>query len=46
VTEDVPSQMAAGMHAIFILLLAIALVKIFIAGLLPRAGKVEQAKAA
>ncbi|MFC4597286.1 MDR family MFS transporter [Cohnella hongkongensis] len=46
VTEEVPSQMAAGMHAIFILLVAIALFKIFIANLLPRAGKTGQAEAA
>ena len=46
VTEEVPSQMAAGMHAIFILLLAIAMVKIFIVNLLPRTGKAERAEAA
>ncbi|RED85261.1 MULTISPECIES: MDR family MFS transporter [Cohnella] len=45
VVEEVPSQMAAGMHAIFILLVAIALVKIFIAGLLPKASKVKAAEA-
>jgi len=46
VTEQVPSQMAEGMHVIFVLLLAIALVKIFIVNLLPKARGKSKAEAA
>jgi len=35
VSEEVPAQMASGMHAIFIVLAAIAVVKIGIANFLP-----------
>ncbi|XID90136.1 MDR family MFS transporter [Paenibacillaceae bacterium WGS1546] len=40
----VPEQMAEGMHLIFILLFAIALVKILVVNLLPKAGKAREAE--
>ncbi|QJD84458.1 MDR family MFS transporter [Cohnella herbarum] len=46
VIEETPSQMADGMHLIFIVILAIAIFKLVVANLLPSAKKSEESQAA